>query len=140
MTEIILGQVRFVVVTAFWGMILMLGYDVLRFGRWLVHHNKIAIAIEDILYWCVMSVPTYVVFFIYNEGEIRWYGVLAVLVGGAVYEKGISRLVRRLGYHYLTKPKNRLKKWISKCLKKLLTKGKKIVRARKNSKKNIAKL
>lgn len=158
MTEIILGQVQFVLVTAFFGMVLMAGYDILRFLRWLIHHHKIVIMVEDICYWCIMSVPTYIVFFIYNEGEIRWYGALAILIGGILYEKGFSQPIRKFGYHHFTKPKNKLIRWLSKIRKliphkkkksneekeeniekeKMKRKFRKKIR-KKNSQKNIAK-
>lgn len=120
MTGIILGQVQFVLVTALWGMLLMLGYDVLRFLRWVISHGKFVVVIEDILYWSVVSVPTYVVFFLYNEGEIRWYGALAVLLGGIFYEKGISWPIRRFGCHHFTIPKNRFMQFVSKQRKRFL--------------------
>lgn len=117
MSEIIMGQVRFVLVTLCLGMALMLGYDILRFMRWLIPHHKLLIGAEDILYWSLMAVPAYAVFFIYNNGEIRWYGALAVLLGGILYEQGISRVVRRFGRKYLEKPKNKILRGILKLVR-----------------------
>lgn len=108
MTEIIMGQLRFVLVTLCLGMALMAGYDVWRLLRWLIPHHRLLVWIEDVLYWSVMSVPAYIVFFLYNDGEIRWYGALAVFVGGVLYEKGISRVVRRFGRRHLERPKQKL--------------------------------
>lgn len=158
MTEIILGQVQFVLVTALLGMILMAGYDIWRFLRWLIPHHKIVVMAEDIIYWSIMSIPAYIVFFIYNEGEIRWYGALAILIGGILYEKGISQVVRRFGYHHFTKPKNKLihsvaklRKWIphrpkkspeekeEKIKKENRKKKSKKKNSEKNNQKNIAK-
>lgn len=117
MTEIIMGQVRFVLVTLCLGMVLMLGYDFWRFARWVIPHHKMVVWAEDILYWCVMAVPAYAVFFIYNDGEIRWYGATAVFLGALLYEKGISSVLRRFGRNHLEKPKRRLFRWISKVRK-----------------------
>ena len=114
MTEIIMGQVRFVLVTLCLGMIMMLGYDFWRFLRWIIPHCRAVVWTEDILYWTVAAVPAYAVFFIYNNGEIRWYGALADFLGGILYEKGISSVLRRLGRRYLEKPKRRLLCWFSK--------------------------
>lgn len=115
MSEVIMGQVRFVLVTLCLGMLLMVGYDMLRFIRWIFPHHKVFVWAEDILYWSFAAVPAYAVFFIYNNGEIRWYGALAVFLGGILYEKGISRVVRRLGRRYLEKPK----RWMLRVVKKL---------------------
>ena len=114
MTEIIMGQVRFVLVTLCLGMVLMLGYDFWRFVRWVIPHHKMVVWAEDILYWSVMAVPAYAVFFIYNNGDIRWYGAAAVFLGALLYEKGISSVLRRFGWNHLEKPKRRLFQWISK--------------------------
>lgn len=138
MSEIIMGQVRFVLVTLCLGMALMLGYDILRFIRWMVPHHKLLIGAEDILYWSLMAVPAYAVFFIYNNGEIRWYGALAVLLGGILYEQGISRIVRGLGRKYLEKPKRKIQKGIVKVVRYMNVR-KLYKKVHKREKKKIAK-
>lgn len=114
MSEIIMGQVRFLLVMLCQGMVLICGYDFLRFFRWLVPHHKVVIWAEDILYWSLMSIPVYAMFFLYNNGEIRWYGVLAVFLGGLLYEMGISRMLGKIGRRYLEKPKRKMICWLSK--------------------------
>lgn len=108
MSAIIGGQVRFVLVTLCLGMGLMAGYDVLRLLRWIVPHPKWLVWLEDFLYWVAMAVPAYMVFFWYNDGAVRWYGAVAVFLGGILYEQGISRVVRRFGHRRLEKPKRRI--------------------------------
>lgn len=94
MSEIIHGQVTFLIVTLCCGMALVFCYEVLRLLRWMSWHSGILIWIEDILYWAVAAIPVYYIFFIYNDGEIRWYGALMLVTGAWLYEKGISRPVR----------------------------------------------
>ena len=151
MSEIIIGQVRFLLMTSLLGMALMGAYDVCRFVRWLIPHHGVVVAAEDILFWVLASIPAYALFFLYNDGQIRWYGALAVLLGSFLYEKGISLPVRRLGDRYLSIPRRkmvrflgRIKKrgveWLKKILKKL--KGKRIEKKggeAKNKKKKIHK-
>lgn len=134
MSEIIMGQVRFLLVMLCLGMLLICGYDLLRFLRWLIPHHKLAVWIEDILYWSLMSVPAYAVFFLYNDGEIRWYGVLAVVTGGILYEKGISQMLRRIGNRYLEKPKRKITGMISKGIRYLRVKKKSKTDDRKRKK------
>lgn len=141
MSEIIMGQVRFLLVMFCLGMVLMCGYDFLRFFRWVIPHHKIVVAVEDILYWSLMAVPAYAVFFLYNDGAIRWYGVLAVIIGGVLYEKGISELLRKIGNRYLEKPKRKIIGWISGIkkrfrIKKRLKSLKKLFRNNKKRLKN----
>lgn len=118
MSEIIIGQVRFLLMTSMLGMALMGAYDVCRFVRWLLPHHGIVVALEDILFWTAASVPAYGMFYIYNDGEIRWYGALAVLLGGILYEWGISRPVRRLGDRYLSRPKRKVIRFLGRCRRK----------------------
>lgn len=108
MNAIINGQVQFVLVTLCLGMLLMAGYDVIRFLRWIVPHHRAVIAAEDIFYWLMAVIPVYMIFYRYNYGEIRWYGALAVFLGGIIYEKGISCVIRGIGKKYLEKPKRKL--------------------------------
>ena len=90
------------------------------------------------MYWSLMAVPAYAVFFIYNNGEIRWYGALAVLLGGILYEQGISRIVRGLGRKYLEKPKRKIQKGIVKVVRYMNVR-KLYKKVHKREKKKIAK-
>ena len=100
MNQVITGQIEFVVATMCNGMLLIAGYDVLRLFRWFIPHSRIAVAVEDILYWLLASIPTFCLFFFYNEGIIRWYGLLGLLAGSVLYETGISKPIRKsLGYY-----------------------------------------
>lgn len=115
MSEIIIGQVRFLLMTTLLGMALMGAYDVCRFLRWIIPHHVVIVALGDILFWVAASVPAYGMFYIYNDGEIRWYGVLAVILGGFLYERGISMPVRRLGDRYLSIPKRKIIGFLGRC-------------------------
>ncbi len=103
MKQVIEGQVLFVLATVCTGMGLMAGYDLLRFWRWLWRHGPLWIWLEDLFYWCVAAVPVFYLFFCFQEGQIRWYGLAGLLTGSVLYEVGISlpvrRLLRRAGVH-----------------------------------------
>lgn len=132
MSEIIIGQVRFLLMTSLLGMALMGAYDVCRFVRWLIPHHRAAVALEDILFWAAASVPAYGLFFVYNDGEIRWYGALAVFLGGLLYERGISVPIRRLGNRYLTVPKKKLFRFLGRVRRRVVgSAGRQIERLKK---------
>ena len=114
MSEIIHGQVTFLLVTLCCGMALILGYEILRLLRWMFWHPGILTWTEDILYWAAASVPVYYIFFVYNDGEIRWYGALMLVTGAWLYEKGISRPVRGVLVKVFGSHKPSLVKWIRK--------------------------
>ena len=113
MTAMIVEQLRFVLMSACMGMLLMAGYDICRLLRWLIPHPGGLVFFEDMLFWCGMALPVYIVFYIYNNGEIRWYGVLAVVLGSMLYEWGISRCIRRLGHRWLDGPKRRFGRFLA---------------------------
>lgn len=99
MSQVIIGQVLFVLRTLCNGMLLMAGYDGMRLLRWLLPHGRTGVWVGDILYWCLAALPTFWVFFLYNEGTIRWYGLLGLLAGAVIYETGISKPLRKLLSH-----------------------------------------
>lgn len=94
MSEIIWGQVLFILASLCSGMLLMTGYDALRLFRWLFPHGKGWFWVGDTLYWSLASIPAFYLFFSYNEGIIRWYGLVGVLSGCILYETGISIPIR----------------------------------------------
>lgn len=118
MTAMIVEQLRFVLMSACMGMLLMAGYDICRLWRWLIPHRGGLVFFEDMLFWCGMALPIYIVFYIYNNGEIRWYGVLAVVLGSVLYEWGISRCIRRLGHRWLDGPKRRLQRFLAGVIRR----------------------
>lgn len=118
MSEIIHGQVTFLLVTLCCGMALIFFYEILRLLRWMFRHTVAVIWIEDILYWAAASIPVFYVFFVYNDGEIRWYGVLMLVVGAWLYENGISRPIRVRLVKIFGSHRPLLLKWIKKKIKK----------------------
>ena len=108
MNNSINGQVCFVLATLCLGMGLMAGYDTLRFLRWVIPHRKGIVWLEDLLYWLIMAIPAYIVFFQYNDGAVRWYGVVDVFLGAVLYEQGVSRVLRQFGRQHLEKSKQKL--------------------------------
>lgn len=94
MKQLIAQQVQFILLMTISGMSLMAGYDVLRLVRWLFPHGQISIAVEDILYWGIVSVPVFYLFLEFHDGIIRWYGVVSVFSGIVLYEYGFSRPIR----------------------------------------------
>ncbi len=94
MKQLIAQQVQFILLMTISGMSLMAGYDMLRLIRWLFPHGQISIAVEDVLYWSIVSIPVFYLFLEFHDGIIRWYGLVAVFSGIILYEYGFSRPIR----------------------------------------------
>lgn len=112
MKQLIAQQVQFILLMTISGMSLMAGYDMLRIVRWLFPHGQISIAVEDILYWAIVSVPIFYLFLEFHDGIIRWYGVVAVFSGIVLYEYGLSRPIRSKVSAFFSRIRRKLRrKW-----------------------------
>ena len=116
MSAKIAGQVSFLTASMFTGMITLAAYDLLRIFRWIVGHAKAAIWLEDLLFGFLMSIPVFYVFYVYNDGALRWYGILTLAAGAAAYEKGISSPLRRFLTKIFGKSLNDI---LNKCKEKM---------------------
>lgn len=119
MTKIIVGQLQFILLMLCGGMGIMACYDGMRLFRWLIPHGKAAKVLEDLLYWCVASVPAFYMFYRLADGEIRWYGMTTLLGGIALYEFGISVPVRKCLDRIVTPWKYKIFRFFRKCFRKL---------------------
>lgn len=78
------------------GICLMVVYDGLRVFRTLVPHGNFWTGIEDAVYWAASSITTFLLLFRQNDGILRWYAILGVLMGMLVYNITVSRILLRL--------------------------------------------
>lgn len=124
---------------AYGGLVLMVCYDAIRIFRRVFRASIIRVIVEDVIFWTVAALFIFQIFFKYNYGRPRYYGVIAVLgtmalfewlVGKRVVEKCAVILTKIM--KTLLKPLKKLKKVITIKSKSILTKHK----SRKNSHKN----
>lgn len=73
-----------------WGIILVILYDCLRILRRLIKHNRLCTALEDILYWSVSAVLIFRMMYLINDGAIRGFAIVGVLIGMVLYHYSIS--------------------------------------------------
>ena len=66
------------------GNIVCLVYCILRVFRRIFRHNLFFVSLEDILFWIGASVFLFVQLNKTNQGELRWYFVVGVIVGGSL--------------------------------------------------------
>lgn len=72
------------------GVIVFALYMCLQVLRRLIPHKKCMIQIEDFLYWILMAVYLFVQIYHTNNGKIRWYSVLGIVVGGVLLWKSFA--------------------------------------------------
>lgn len=67
-------------------------FEVFRLFRALVRGGVILVAIQDILYWLIVSFGMYSFFLVFTEGAVRGYVILGAGLGLLVYLGSVGRL------------------------------------------------
>lgn len=68
-------------------------YDIIRMKRKALKTKMAMAAFEDIAFWIITSILVFVAAYVSNQGEIRMYFFLAVLIGVVFYYAFMSRWV-----------------------------------------------
>ena len=71
--EFLTEELAKILVTILYGVICAIVYDMVRIIRRVLPHGIVAVSVEDILYWMLMSVCTFVMLIKINDGGIRFY-------------------------------------------------------------------
>lgn len=103
--------------TAAAGCCIGLLYDLFRVLRGRMQAEGLFADIQDIIFWLVSAGITFYVIFITNDGRIRWFEFLGLILGLVLYFFSISRLLRRLIDWFI----RFLIKFFLLCLKIILT-------------------
>lgn len=115
MSGVILEELRVAGVAILSGAVITVVYDCLRIFRRIIPHGNIWIGIEDFFFWMWTALWVFSVLYRENDGSLRSYTILAMVMGMFLYHQTISEpLVGFFG-----KMINRLKKLISKIIMKL---------------------
>lgn len=83
-------ELAFFFQSVLWGVCLLFFYDLLRIGRRLFPRRVLLVSVEDLLYWSLAGVFLFGKMYQANEGSIRAYSVIAVILGMVIYSNSIS--------------------------------------------------
>jgi hypothetical protein len=121
MSQNIINETYFFGCCVLTGIAVISMYDVIRIFRRIVKHGVLAIGIEDFIYWVGCSFFVFHIIYIRNDGVIRGFAIMAIVIGMLIYNLTISNLIVKYIsmvlnkiIHFLTAPI----KWF---IKKLLT-------------------
>jgi spore cortex biosynthesis protein YabQ len=117
MNAAILVELRFFGMSFYWGMFLLLIYDLLRILRRIVKHNNFFITVEDVIYWITDSVLIFRMMYQQNNGIIRGFSILAMLLGMLFYHAVFSEFLVRVISGII----NKITAYIIKFINLLLT-------------------
>jgi spore cortex biosynthesis protein YabQ len=93
MNDAIMVELRFFGTSVLWGVILLIVYDVLRIIRRIIIHNGFFVAFEDLIYWVVSSLLIFRMMYQQNNGIIRGFAILAMLLGMILYHSIFSEIL-----------------------------------------------
>lgn len=83
------------------GIMLMILYDGFRLFRLLVKHRAWLIGVEDVIYWVFASFTVFGLFYLENDGALRFYMIGAVILGMILYDRMVStnffRVLKKAG-------------------------------------------
>lgn len=94
----------------FMGAGMFFAYDCLRIFRRLVPHGIFWISVEDILYWIAAAGWFFLRICKVNDGIIRFYVLLGVALGAALYYALLGRFLMKYASLGILKLKKQLKK------------------------------
>lgn len=97
MNEFILAEVNFFLASFIFGVLLFLAYDILVILRNTIQHAKLVIAIEDIGFWITAGILIFCMMYLMNDGTIRYYAIIAVVLGMKLYQMLLGKHVVRMG-------------------------------------------
>ena len=75
------------------GMIIAFIYDIFKSFRKVLNSKKIVICFQDIIYSLLISIITFLILFVYEYGQMRWFVLLSQLLGFIFYRVYISLYV-----------------------------------------------
>lgn len=96
------------------GIVLMMIYDIFRLFRLLVRHSAWMIGVEDVIYWVFASFTVFGLFYLENDGALRFYMIGAVIFGMILYDRIVStnffRVLKKAGRCFRIKIRKKTQK------------------------------
>lgn len=93
MNHAITGELQFFLISILSGGILLLVYDVLRIFRRLVCHDSFFVAVEDLIFWVAASLFIFAMMYKENNGIIRGFSIMGMIIGMVLYHYIISEVL-----------------------------------------------
>lgn len=99
MNILVSDQLYIFVWAIIFGGLLGLFYDLIRVFRRILPHQKLAIGIEDLIFWCIAGITIFGYIFNTNDGVMRGFIFIGLSLGVAMY----MLLFSRIFIEYMTK-------------------------------------
>lgn len=96
------------------GIFLAFCYDIIRIVRRVIPHGVFWMSVEDIIFWMCAGIITFIVCFIENAGNIRWFSLAGEILGAYMYCHTIGPFLVKWVSFMLKLPINVIKKALKK--------------------------
>ncbi|MFZ5986554.1 MAG: spore cortex biosynthesis protein YabQ [Bacillota bacterium] len=78
------------------GAIIAFIYDIFRIRRKAIKSSNLIVYFEDFIYWIIVALVMFAVVYQSNDGEIRGYLILGIILGIILYALLLSRIVMKV--------------------------------------------
>ncbi|MCI8401443.1 MAG: hypothetical protein HFI38_05020 [Lachnospiraceae bacterium] len=129
MSEVITGELRFLLVSIVWGAGIAACYEFLRLVRLVFRHGQMWTGLEDLLYWTICAILIFIMVMEENDGMVRWYVLAGCAAGACVYQFIFHPVVV-----FVLTPLKIAVKFSENFLRKLLKKKEKSCKLERNTK------
>lgn len=113
----IIKEWHFWIASIITGVCMAFSYDLIRLFRRLVRHGRIAVDLEDILYWTICFLFSFTLLYYGNNGVIRFAAVLGAAVGMSIYAVTLGRFFVKVSYWLIDKTVGNFLRMIAKLIK-----------------------
>lgn len=113
MSESIVREFCFFLISIFYGMTIFFLYDCIRIVRRIIPHVGCLVGLEDIIFWVISGIFMFQMMYRQNNGIIRGFVIVGVSIGMVIYLHMFSR--------FLVNGVTRVIKGTIHIIKKLLT-------------------
>ncbi len=77
-------------------------YDIFKIIRKSFRHKNVYIQIEDFMYWIIVTFTSFLILLHKNNGAIRMYGIIGLLIGYVINETLVSKWTVEIGVRFVT--------------------------------------
>ncbi len=117
MGELVIWEAQYIAVVVTLGIGLAVVYDCFRILRRLIPHNVFWLSVEDILFWMFAALAVFVVCFVEDAGNVRWFAIGGAAFGAYMYNCTIGPVIVKYVSLLLYFPVKLLKKALKKLVK-----------------------
>lgn len=117
MGELVIWELQYIAVVVTVGIFLSVVYDCIRIFRRLIPHNVFWLSVEDILFWMFAALAVFVVCFVEDAGNVRWFAIAGAAIGAYMYNSTVGPIFVKYVSLLLYFPIKLLKKALKKVVK-----------------------